>query len=273
MKAMSMRCVRGPRAGRWLALWLAIGAAVPPAGPALARPGAGRLPVQAQALDRAPALDQAPDPGPTPAPDIADLAQALAMLDRAEPVQRAAAVLWLAQHGADGDAARVAPRLHDAVPEIRALAEQALWLMWSRSGDADVDALLARGSDAMNRGELDRAIATFGDVVARRPGFAEGWNKRATARYLAGDFLNAMADCDEVLRRNPLHFGALSGYGLILSNLEEYERALGFFRRALAVNPGMDGVRANIAAVERLLDERRRRSTQAPDPAGPAAVG
>ena len=70
-----------------------------------------------------------------------------------------------------------------------------------------------------------------------------------------------MADCDEVLARNPLHFGALSGYGLILANLEQYERALDYFRRALAVNPGMEGVKANIAGIERLLDERRRHST------------
>lgn len=196
-----------------------------------------------------------------PAPAITDVADALGKLDRPEPMQRAAAVVWMAEHGTAEDALRVAPRLHDAEAEIRALAEQALWMMWSRSGDRDVDALLATGSEAMARGELQRAIEAFSTVVAKRPDFAEGWNKRATARYLAGDFLSSMADCDEVLARNPLHFGALSGYGLILVNLERYDQALDYMRKALAVNPQMDGVRANIAAVERLLDARRRRST------------
>ncbi len=212
-----------------------------------------------------PASAQAPaGDGTAHAPPIADAADALGKLDRPEPMQRAAAVLWMAQHGTADDAVRVAPRLHDAEAEIRELAEQALWMMWSRSGDRDVDALLATGSEAMGRGELQRAIATFSAVVALKPDFAEGWNKRATARYMAGDYLNSMADCDEVLARNPLHFGALSGYGLILINLERYDQALDYLRKALAVNPRMDGVRANIATVERLLEARRRRTTMRP---------
>jgi len=110
-------------------------------------------------------------------------------------------------------------------------------------------------------GQLREAIAIFDEVVRRRPVFAEGWNKRATARYLAGDYRRSLADCDEVLRRNPQHFGALSGSGLIHVELAEYERALDDFRRALAVNPNMQGVRENVRALERLIDARRRRST------------
>ncbi len=55
-----------------------------------------------------------------------------------------------------------------------------------------------------------------------------------------------MADCAEVLKRNPNHFGALSGYGQLYLQLDEPEKALQYFERAYAINPGMNGVAANI---------------------------
>ncbi len=194
-------------------------------------------------------------------PAITSFREAFEGLGRADPQQRLAAVLWLGEHGGEADAARLSPRLHDENAVVRAVAEQAIWLMWSRSGDAAIDRLFARGLEQMNTGQLREAIATFDEVVRRKPGFAEGWNRRATARYLAGDYRNSLADCDEVIRRNPLHFGALSGYGLIYMKLSEYERALEYFRRALAVNPNMDGVRENIRGLEELMADRRRHST------------
>jgi tetratricopeptide (TPR) repeat protein len=151
-------------------------------------------------------------------------------------------------------------RLRDADARVRAVAEQALWLLWSRSGDSDVDRLLAAGIEAMQAGRLDDAIASFGEVIRRKPGFAEGWNKRATAYYLAGDFRRSLADCDEVIKRNRSHFGALSGYGQIYFQQEQFDKAIAAWRRALEVNPNMQGLEENIRAVEKLRDEKRSRS-------------
>jgi tetratricopeptide (TPR) repeat protein len=128
--------------------------------------------------------------------------EALAALASADAAARAAAVVWIAQHGASADAAHLYDRLRDDNARVRNFAEQALWLVWSRSGDAAVDRLMERGADEMQSGRLDAAIATFSEVIQRRPAFAEGWNKRATALYLAGEFRRSLADCDEVLRRN-----------------------------------------------------------------------
>ena len=94
----------------------------------------------------------------------------------------------------------------------------------------------------------------------RKPAFAEGWNRRATAYYLAEEFDKSIADCREVLKRNRAHFGALSGLGQIYTALERYEDALDWFRRALAVNPNMAGVEANIREIEQRLRQRRRNS-------------
>jgi len=121
--------------------------------------------------------------------------------------------------------------------------------------------VMAQGVEEMQDGRHAEAIATFSEVIRRRPAFAEAWNKRATVYYLAGEYRKSLADCDEVLKRNPLHFGAISGYGEIHFRLEDYEKAISWWRRALEVNPNMVGVELNIKGAEQLLKQRRARST------------
>lgn len=184
--------------------------------------------------------------------------EALAALGSPEASARAGAIIWIARHGAEADAAPLYERLRDPDATVRGYAEQALWLVWSRSGDPEVDRLMERGSAEMGEGRHREAAATFSQVIRRKPAFAEGWNKRATALYLAGEFRRSLADCDQVLKRNPRHFGALSGAGLNHLQLEEHRAALAWFRRALEVNPNMQAIEAE---VRRLEERLRNRST------------
>jgi tetratricopeptide (TPR) repeat protein len=187
--------------------------------------------------------------------------QALAALEHADAATRAEAVVWLANRGAMSDAPLLHERLRDESPFVRAYAERALWLLWARSGDAAIDELMARGTEQMQSGEHAKAVETFTSVIKTKPDFAEAWNRRATVHYLAGDFERSIADCGEVLKRNPLHFGALSGMGQIFFQMQDYDRALAWFRRALEVNPNMTGVELNIKGIEELLRDKRGRST------------
>jgi tetratricopeptide (TPR) repeat protein len=191
----------------------------------------------------------------------ADREQATAALGSAVAEQRAQGVAWIATHGAMADAGLLHERLRDDSPLVRAHAEQGLWLLWSRSGDAALDRLMARGVDEMQAGRFAEAIGTFSQVIMKQPQFAEGWNKRATAHYLAGEYKKSIADCQEVLKRNPRHFGALSGMGQIHLQLDEPGAALLWFKRALDVNPNMTGVELNVEALERLLRDKPGRST------------
>ena len=124
----------------------------------------------------------------------------------------------------------VAALLHADDPELVALAEATLWQIWGRAGDPAVDALFAEGLRAMEAQDWLGAVAIFSRVVEARPAFAEGWNKRATARFLATHYATSIADCEQVLRLNQYHFGALSGQGLC-------HEALGQFREAAPVLP------------------------------------
>jgi tetratricopeptide (TPR) repeat protein len=186
--------------------------------------------------------------------------EALAGLRSPSEATRAEAVNWIANRGAMADAPLLHERLRDDSETVREFAEQGLWLLWSRSGDAEIDRRMARGTDEMQAGRLADSVATFSEIIKRKPDFAEGWNRRATVYYLASEYEKSIADCDEVLKRNPQHFGALSGLGQIYFKLEDYARSLAWFRRALQVNPNLLGVEINIRGIEELLIEKRRRS-------------
>jgi tetratricopeptide (TPR) repeat protein len=183
-------------------------------------------------------------------------AEALGALASPDAATRAEAVAWLANRGGMEDAALLHERLRDESSFVRGFAEQGLWLLWSRSGNAEIDRLMALGTEAMQAGRHTEAIGVFSGIIERMPEFAEGWNRRATVYYLAGQYDKSIADCHEVLKRNPRHFGALSGMGQIYVQLEDYENALRWYRRALEVNPNMLGVEMNIRLLEEKLKDQ-----------------
>jgi tetratricopeptide (TPR) repeat protein len=187
--------------------------------------------------------------------------EALDALEDPATERRAEGVVWLANHGRMDDADLLHARLRDPSPFIRDYAERGLWLLWSRSGDPEIDHLMARGTEEMQGGRYADAVATFSEVIRRRPGFAEGWNRRATVHFMAGDYRRSLEDCDEVLERNPRHFGALSGCAQNHFRLENYEAAIEWFERALEVNPNLLGVEIYLEGARRKLKEKRGRST------------
>jgi tetratricopeptide (TPR) repeat protein len=164
--------------------------------------------------------------------------------------ERRAAAARLGEVG-DGAAIGALERaLRDQDAAVRALAQASLWAIWHRSGDAAIDALLQRGIAAMEARRFPEAVQLFDEVIRRAPAFAEGWNKRATVYYLMGEWDKSLADCEEVVRRNPIHFGALSGFGLNYIQKGDLARAADYFERALRVNP-------NLESIESLLEEIR----------------
>jgi tetratricopeptide (TPR) repeat protein len=190
--------------------------------------------------------------------DYASRADALKGLSAPEAQRRADAVIWIANNGEPADEAVLRKRLTDDNPVVRRLAEQGVWLLWGHSGDDKIDAMLLQGAEQMEMGQLDDAIATFSEVIKRKPTFAEAWNKRATALFLAGDFRRSLADCDQVIKRNPNHFGALSGQGQIYFHLEQYEKAISYWKRALQANPNLDGIEENIEVARKMIEMQRR---------------
>lgn len=131
--------------------------------------------------------------------------------------------------------------------------ETRIWREWSRSGSAAMDLLLQRGRDALQAGETAAAIEHLTALVDHAPDFAEGWNARATAFYMAGHYGPALDDIRTALALEPRHFGALSGLGLILEEMGRLETALEAYRASLAIHPHLQAARDGVARIERRL--------------------
>ena len=184
--------------------------------------------------------------------------QALAALTGKDLEARRQAAAWLGELGTPADLPAMMQMLRDPDEVVRALAENSIWQVWSRSGDPKVDALFAIGVEQMSAGDSAGAVETFSKIIQAKPDFAEGWNKRATVYFLRGEYEKSLKDCDEVLKRNPHHWGVLSGYGQIYLRLGQPEQALAYFQRALQVNPNLAQVQAMIEELKQVLIEKRK---------------
>jgi tetratricopeptide (TPR) repeat protein len=141
-------------------------------------------------------------------------------------------------------------------PDAAAGIESQIWVIWSKSGDAELDKALEIGSRAMAIGDTRVAFKIFDSIVQKAPNFAEGWNKRATVHYMVGDYEASLADIDRTLELEPHHFGALAGLGLINVELERDEAALDAFERVLKVTPQSESAKQNIEFVKQRIKDK-----------------
>jgi tetratricopeptide (TPR) repeat protein len=120
--------------------------------------------------------------------------------------------------------------------------EGRIWSVWLVSGSDTCDVLMSRVKDAIDNKDYDTAIQLLDSIIAIKPNYVEAWNRRATVYYLKQDYAHSIADIAEVLVREPRHFGALSGLGLMLQEIGDDKDALDAYRKALALDPHLEGV-------------------------------
>jgi len=192
-------------------------------------------------------------------PEIKTRAEALKALESPEVRYRVAGIGYIGRTGVATDGPLLVKRLSDPDPYVRELAQEAVERVWTHSGNAEIDHVLAEGVKEMEAGRLKKAIDIFTKVIKRKPDFAEGWNQRATAWFLAGDMYKSLSDCDEVIKRDPEHYSTLSGYGQIYISLGDYEKAIEYFERALKVNPNLSDLDGVIQRLHELVRQERRR--------------
>jgi len=120
--------------------------------------------------------------------------------------------------------------------------EARIWALWSQTTSDTTALLMTRAKTALDAKQVDVALKLLTAVVKLRPDYIEGWNRRATLYYLQNDYTRSLEDIEQVLVREPRHFGALAGLGMIMQELGDEKRALDAFRKALAVNPRLEKV-------------------------------
>ena len=135
--------------------------------------------------------------------------------------------------------------------------EQVIWRVWLVSGDDKIDAIMAEGVRAMTFRDHAAALGAFDEIVRLAPGFAEGWNKRATVHYLLGDHDASAADIERTLALEPRHFGALSGLGLVRLAQGDEAAALEAFEAALKLHPHLPGADSHIKDLRERVKGKR----------------
>jgi tetratricopeptide (TPR) repeat protein len=135
------------------------------------------------------------------------------------------------------DALKIAPD-DDSAKAI----EQRIWMKWMVSSSDTCNLLMSRVKEASDAKDYELAIKLLNAIITIKPDYVEAWNQRATIYYLTNDYGHALADISEVLAREPRHFGALSGLGLILQDIGDDKHALEAYRKALEIDPHLEHI-------------------------------
>lgn len=139
---------------------------------------------------------------------------------------------------------------------VRTLAEAAIRAVWCRDGSWNQQQQLSRiiGLNAAEKHDSARNAATR--LIEENGRFAEAWNQRAIANFVMERYLESIADCRRTLDLNPFHFGAAAGLAQCQLQISDHAAALASFRHALRINPSMEGVRANVTYLQKLLKKK-----------------
>ncbi|MCU0515640.1 MAG: tetratricopeptide repeat protein [Oscillatoria sp. Prado101] len=120
---------------------------------------------------------------------------------------------------------------------VRNRATQELWRIWFHQKGVYGLELIQRSQILLEAGEVAKAEAALTELINDQPDFAEAWNRRAVLYYTLGEYKKAIADCQTVIKLNPVHFGALHGLGLCYAASGDYRAAIQAFRKALEIQP------------------------------------
>jgi tetratricopeptide (TPR) repeat protein len=134
--------------------------------------------------------------------------------------------------------------------------EARIWSVWTSTNSDTAALLMLRAKAAMDSKDMDVALKLLDAVIKLRPDYIEAWNRRATLYYLQNDYTHSMEDIRQVLIREPRHFGALAGLGLIMQETGDDKHALDAFRRALAINPHLEKIPDLVKALSEKVEGR-----------------
>jgi tetratricopeptide (TPR) repeat protein len=134
--------------------------------------------------------------------------------------------------------------------------EGRIWALWMQTPSDTAALLMVRARAAMDAEQMDVALKLLDAVIKLRPDYIEGWNRRATLYYLRNDYAHSLEDIQQVLVREPRHFGALAGLGMIMQDIGDEKGALDAFRKALAINPYLEKVPELVKSLSEKVEGR-----------------
>ncbi len=137
-----------------------------------------------------------------------------------------------------------------------ALEEQIVGI-WLDSGDARIDQQMDWAITAMDVGAYDLALQYLNTIIANKPTYVEGWNKRATLYFIVGRLDESLNDIAETLKLEPRHFGAIAGKGMVMMRKGDYQKAIDAYKEALAIDPQLTQIQVEVYMLESKLRDQR----------------
>lgn len=167
---------------------------------------------------------------------------------------RRAATMAIGFAGGYESNATLGRALRDPDRAVRLLAENGIRQIWCRDGNElqrETLQLIIR----LNRSrQYEHALRQATRLIDEAPWFAEAWNQRAIAYFHLQRCDESANDCHQTLELNPYHFGAAIGMAHCYLEINDAFAALECFRRALRLNPDMEGVRVQVEYLQRSLE-------------------
>jgi len=134
--------------------------------------------------------------------------------------------------------------------------ENRIWAVWTEAHSETANLLMSRAKKAADDKDYDLALRVLSAIIEMKPDFTEAWNRRATIYFLKKDYTNSLADISKVLAREPRHFGALSGLGLIMQDIGDDKHALDAYSKALEVYPRLKGMEEKVKTLKEKVEGR-----------------
>ncbi len=166
---------------------------------------------------------------------------------------RRAAVMALGFFGTFRSNSLLGKALHDRDRAVRLLAENGIHSIWRRAVGENMYREIKAVEWLNYSHRYEDASRKSIRMTEAAPFFAEAWNQRALAHFGLGDFDASIEGCEQTIELNPYHFLAASGMGHCYLKKSDPTQALNFFRMALELNPGLEGVRSQIDRLQRTL--------------------
>ncbi|UCE62831.1 MAG: tetratricopeptide repeat protein [Nitrospirota bacterium] len=118
------------------------------------------------------------------------------------------------------------------------------------------NAHIGLGNVLLKQNRSGEAIDHFSTALLLDPNSEPAHLNWGAALYQQGKFAEAIQHYAEVLRMKPHSAEAHNSMGAALASQEKYVEAAGHFNAALRINPGIEGARANLELLLRLMQEK-----------------
>jgi tetratricopeptide (TPR) repeat protein len=177
----------------------------------------------------------------------------LRQLVTGSPGEKLHAATLLAEIGAENQLLRA---LREKDPTTREMARRAVEHHWFLAAGPEAFHEMEAAFRAEEREDFRQALQMLDRLIARHPGYAEAWNRRASVHWQMGEHEKSLADCERALLLNPSHYGALQGKGVCLIKQGKIAEAAGVLRAALRIAPHDTLTRQALSQCEELLREK-----------------